>query len=208
MKFATFFRSWEGTRRLNNMMAVALAAQSLAIAGLGLLVLRQDRTVTMVPPDFKQEVSVRRGTADPAFLESWAAYFASVLGNVTPGNTDFVRRSVEGLLCPDIYHEVVTAIERESLQMRQDRVSTRFEARRVLHERSTGRTFVQGQQVVESVTGSQARNDRTFEFRIQIRDFKPELCGLSSYAGLPRTQDVLDRENNQRPASGERASRS
>lgn len=198
MKFEQFFKSWEGTRALNRILAAAVAAQALAIVGLGVLVTTQDRTVTMVPPDFQQQISIRRGVADPAFHESWGAYFAGVFGNVTPGNAEFIRRSVERLVCPEIYHEVVTTIERETQQMRNDRISTRFETRRVLYEEGSGKTFVHGQQVVDAVTGSQRRAERTFEFAIRVTNFMPELCGITSYQGPPRTLDVLERERQQK----------
>lgn len=194
MTFGQLFRTWDGTRRLNILLGAAVVAQSVAIAGLGVLVLRQDRTVTIVPPDFHQEVSVRRGTADAFFFESWGAYFAGVLGNVTPANAAFVRRSVEPFLCPGIFHEIVNLIERESMQMQQDRVSTRFNAQRVLHEVATGKVFVHGQHVVDSAAGARRTTERTFEFNLRVSNFMPQVCGVASYAGPPRTLDVLERE--------------
>jgi conjugal transfer pilus assembly protein TraE len=196
MTFARFFRTWEGTRRLNALLGGVVLAQGIAIGGLGLLVLRQDRTVTMVPPDFHQAVSVRRGQADPAFHEAWGAYFAGVLGNVTPGNVRFVRQALESHLCPEIFHDVVSQVERESMQMAQDRVSTRFLAQRVVYEAQTGKVFVQGQHVIDSAAGARRTTDRTFEFVLRVREFMPQVCGVASYAGPPRTLDVIERERS------------
>jgi conjugal transfer pilus assembly protein TraE len=205
MNFVRFFRSWEGTRRLNALLGGVVLMQGIAIAGLGVLVLRQDRTVTMIPPDFHQAVSVRRGTADPAFHEAWGAYFAGVIGNVTPGNTRFVRQALESHLCPEIFHDVVTQIEREAMQMQQDRVSTRFNAQRVVYEAPTGKVFVQGQHVIDSAAGARRTSDRTFEFTLRVRDFLPQVCSVASYSGPPRTLEVIERERGS-PGAGSGAS--
>jgi conjugal transfer pilus assembly protein TraE len=187
VRLARLIASWEGARAAARLLGAAVLAETAAIVVLAVLLVRQDRTVVMVSPDMSWQASVSRRAADAGYMKSWAFYLATVLGNVTPGNAAFVRTALAPLLCPEVYSDVMVGIEHELDQIARDSVSFRFEPRHLLTEPASGRVFVTGQAVTRAVTGGEERYQRTFQFRITVANYRPEVCEVASYRGAPRT---------------------
>ena len=191
MRLERLLASWEGARAAARLLGVAVLGQAVAMVVLAAVLFRQDRTVVMVPPDTSWQASVSRSSANADYVQSWAFYLATVLGNVTPGNAAFIRQSLGPLLCPEVYGDVMVGIEHELDQIARESVSFRFEPRHLVTEAATERVFVVGQAVTKTVTGGEERYERTFQFRIAIANYRPEVCEVASYRGAPRTVDAV-----------------
>lgn len=134
--------------------------------------------------------------------EAWGFAFAQLLGNVTPGTVDFVKERITPLLSPSIYQDVIDAIEIQAQQIKNDRVTMRFEPRFVEYEPKSDKVFVYGYSYVKGASSNEERSERSYEFAIKISNYAPVLDYIDTYVGKPRTKTVLEqlqrKEENRR----------
>ena len=146
----------------------------------------------MVPPVLRDSATVGSNFASGNYVEAWALYTSQSLGNVTPNSVRFVRKSIEPILSPSIYQEVMSALEKQVEDIRGNHVSLSFEPRRILREKETGKIFVHGQSVLESPSGDRKRTERTYEFTFEVLNYMPALTHMKTYEGKPRTLEELE----------------
>jgi conjugal transfer pilus assembly protein TraE len=195
--FADFIRTWRG-QQLVMMGALALSAVlGLAVFGMVTVVKSREQIVVLVPPDLEGEASVTRSGASADYKRAWALFTAQVLGNITPANVGHLRQVLEPLLDARIYSEVIARLEAETDKVRRDRLSVRFEPRRVLVEEARDRVFVNGLSVVETLVGDTQRREMTYEMVISVRGYRPRIDFLNTYEGEPRTAAVLARRERE-----------
>jgi conjugal transfer pilus assembly protein TraE len=194
MTLKDYLRSWNGLQATNKVLSAALVGTTLALVLVAWQLSRREQLVVLVPPELDQRALIGRSQADQGYIEAWAVLIAHYLGNVQPQNAEFLRGRLGPLLDPAIYAQVIDALEKQIDQIRRDRVVLRFEARRVVYERATGKAFVSGYSVIESLAGGREQSPRTYELTIQINNYRPLISHLTTYAGEPRTQEVLERE--------------
>ena len=188
MKLDVLFADWATTRAQNRWLFVAVAALSLALLLVTSLLLGRDRVVVLVPPELSAETEIASDRAGQDYTKAWGLHIATLIGNVTPGNGAFIKQAVYPLLAPAIHDEVTTIIERQLDQLERDRVSLRFEPRRVLQKGS--RVFVFGYGVTSAIGGAnEARVKRTYEIELEIERHRPVIRAMRTYEGEPRTDD-------------------
>lgn len=193
MNLASFLASWRGTLILGRLQLGAIGVLATAVLFQATLLLQRDAVVVLVPPGLQDEVEIASARADQSYVEAWGLHLASLLGNVTPDNGNFIKEAIAPLLAPEIYEPVTQIIERQLAQIRRDRVTLRFEPKRILWEASTSKVFVHGFGVTQAVGGSAERVMRTYEIELEIHRHQPLISHLTTYAGEPRTQDELRR---------------
>jgi conjugal transfer pilus assembly protein TraE len=191
MKLLNVMASWQGAQAAARVLMVGCCALSVALVALSYVLMKVDRTVVMVAPDQGRSDEVSQAGANRSYLEAWAFHLASTLGNVTPDNVAFVKDRLAPLLCPSVYRDAMVALSDQASTIQRERVSISFEPRLVLYEEETNKIFVNGLAVNRAVMGTESRYQRTFEFVINIRDYRVEVCGLQAYEGGPRTEKVL-----------------
>ena len=118
-------------------------------------------------------------------------------GNITPSNVDFLKDRLKPLLSPAIYSDVIDTLEMQAQNIKDDRITMRFEPRFVEYEKTTDRVFVYGYSFVKGATGDEERDDRTYEYKIKISNYAPMILDLNTYEGKPRTERVLDQLQKQ-----------
>ena len=131
---------------------------------------------------------------------------SELLGNVTPANVDFIADRLGPLLDPKIYHQVIDAVHANAEELRNDRVTMRFEPRRVNFERSTGKVYVTGRSYVRQGTSleSEKSSERTYEFTIRIANYAPVITHIDTYKGTAQTADVEQGEKARERSEKER----
>ena len=70
-------------------------------------------------------------------------------------------------------------------------MSLAFEPKKILHEPSTGKTFVTGQSVLTGLGQQQKRTLRTYEFQLVIDDYRVTVAHLATYDGEARTAEMV-----------------
>ena len=193
MKLNEFLTTWRGTRIENNLQRWTIAGLVLSNIAVGLAAFARGETVVLVPPDLTAQVAISRTDSDRDYRLAWAFFLAQLLGNVTPGNADIVKKAIEPLLSPAIYRDTVRVLAEQVERIKRDRVSLRFEPREVKYEASTGKVFVEGFSVVSGTAGRDERNPRAYEFLIKVSNYRPVIEYIDNYVGAARTTAELER---------------
>lgn len=193
MKMADFLKTWEGALAENRFSRLVIVLLLIALILVGVKAFSRESIVTLQPYTLHGEAWVTQNNASQSYKESWAMMLASLTGNVTPGTVDFVKERIEPLLAPSIYREVIEAIELQALQIKNDRVTMRFEPRSVEYEPGRDVVYVYGYSHLEGATGESTREDRTYEYTIDIKEYAPVVSHIETYAGRPRTQAIRDK---------------
>ena len=155
--------------------------------------------VTIQPWTLAEDAQVTRDDASRSYIEAWGFALSELIGNVTPGNVTFIGDRLKPLLDPKIYHQVLEGLEANAQQLLDDRISMRFEPRRVVYEKSTGKVYVTGYSFVRQGLSfeTEKREDRTYEFQIRIANYAPLIMSIDTYLGMPHTRDVIEKRELQ-----------
>lgn len=194
MDFRNLGKTWSGALTENKFLRIGVAGSGIAMVILAYAAVSKPTIVTMVPPNLKQQVWVSEGSAAQGYKTSWGLYMAMLLGNATPGNVDYLKQAIGPVLSPSIYKETMDALNKQSIHIKQDGVTMRFEQRTVQYEKSTNKVFVQGYSYVRGAGGDETRDTRTYEFKINVQDYAPVFTYFDTYSGRARTQEALAHE--------------
>lgn len=193
MNISKLTETWKKTRDSQRMIVAGLLLSGVANIILALGVINQKTVVTLVPPQINESTKIGSNYADRSYAEAWALFTAQALGNVMPSSAKFLKTSIEPILSPKVYQQVMQHLERQVEQVRADHVTLYFEPRVILHEQETDKIFINGQSVLESPSGDRIRNERTYEFIFEVVKYMPNLVHVDTYRGKPRTLEEIDR---------------
>ncbi len=193
MRFETLLSTWRGTRFENRVLLGSVLALTLAVLVLAVAVFAKTAVVTVQPPTVTKEFTVGSTFASRTYLEAWALFLSQSLGNVTPSSAKFVTEAVAPLLGPRVYQTVMTALEKQVSEIRENHITLFFEPRRILHEKESGKIFIHGQSVLEAPSGDRTRKERTYEFIIRVLNYMPSVDYIDTYEGSPKTIEELAR---------------
>lgn len=197
MELGKFLTTWKGTlleNRLQRYLIAALVASNIII---GVAAFGRSEVVVLAPSEITHAIKVARDAGDQGYSETWGLALAQLLGNVTPGNADFVKRAIAPLLAPSIYQDTMNALFRQVEQIKLDRVSTRFDPREVIYEPKTGKVFVTGYSVAAGPAGKEERATRSYEFIVHVHNYQPFVTHLDTYHGVPHTLENNERAGTQ-----------
>ena len=152
--------------------------------------------ITLQPWTLSEDAQVTRDDASRSYIEAWGFALSELIGNVTPGNVQFISDRLKPLLDPKIYHKVLEGLEANAQQLKDERITMRFEPRRVIYEKSSGKVFVNGYSFIRQGMSFEAekREERTYEFVIRIANYAPLIMAIDTYEGVPHTRDVLQKQ--------------
>lgn len=204
MRYEIFKSSWLKNREekhfLRYSVLLLLLLNMFSIFGL----LRKDTAVILVPPGLSDKAEVTLNAASQGYKESWGVYVASLLGNVTPENADFVLKSLSGMVSGEISLTLTEQIAKELEMLKEEKVSSVFVVRGVSYESETDKVFVFGSQKLIGVALNPAKmpeNNQTFEFIIDIRGYSPVITHMATYLGGPKTADLVAKEEEMRKSA-------
>lgn len=186
MKLDKFLLTREGLLSENRFSRLLLLAMAGVLVAVSFVAVSKEQVVTIQPYTLSDEAWVSKSDASQSYKEAWGLLLATLTGNVTPASLRFVRERLEPLLSPQIYQQVMEAIEVQALYIRNDRISMRFEPREVVYEPNSNIVFVTGDSFLTSASGETIRDRRTYEYRIDIRNYQPVVSYIDTYTGRPR----------------------
>jgi conjugal transfer pilus assembly protein TraE len=205
MNLKNYLKSWEGTQNENKWGRMFIAGLIVAVLVLIGMLANKQTIVTIQPFTLHDEAWVTEGDSSQGYKEAWGFALAQLFGNVTPSNVGFIKDRIDRLLSPAIYNDVINVLEMQSQQIRNDRVSIRFEPRFVEYEPKSEKVFVYGYSFTKGMSNeSEVRTDRTYEFEIAISNYIPVIDFMDTYEGRPRTEDVLERLQRREERRSER----
>ncbi|MFC6674120.1 TraE/TraK family type IV conjugative transfer system protein [Marinobacterium aestuariivivens] len=194
MNLKTYLKTWEGIQNENRWSRVFIAGLVAIVLVLSTLLFSKKTIVTIQPFTLHDEAWVTADDASVGYKEAWGFALAQLFGNVTPASVGFIKDRIDRLLSPAIYNDVINVLEVQSQQIINDRVSIRFEPRFVEYEQKTGKVFVYGYSFTKGMSNeAEVRNDRTYEFELEISNYVPVIEYMDTYEGRPHTTEVLER---------------
>ena len=183
MKLSDYFNSWHGTRAENRATRPILLIQSLAILALIIFMWKMERTVVTVPPTLTTEASISQNKADGAMQETWAMYFVTLTGNMTPRSAPVVKDVLQDLLSPRAFNSVSEWIDSEISIITRDRVTLSFSPDVVRYEPFIDKVIVSGDIVLRGQRGNERRQTRTYELGFATSNYKVQLTDFNVYEG-------------------------
>ena len=191
MKWSVFSNSWRDLKLQNFLfrLMVPMLIMSNLISGIGWM--QKDRITVLVPPVLTEATSVSKRSADAGYKKAWGLFLTGLLGNVTPGNAEFVMESIQLLMSPRVFSELRAAVASDIESIKKDGVTISFEQKTVLYERESDKVFVIGRTGISNAAGSVSKFDRVYEMRVVIENGQPQIVDIATYVGKPRTLDVL-----------------
>lgn len=201
MKLTHLLESWRIVQAENRLHRVVLIGLVITNGISALAALRTERAVVLVPPNLTKEVEITRNTASSELKESWGLYLAELLGNVTPATSEFIANALAPLLSTEIYRSVMDAMSEQISAIKMDRVATSFKPRQVSYERETDKVFVTGELTTQGPNSKAETRNRTYEFVLSTRNYRPRLDYIDVYPDEPRTVERLKalKQQQERP---------
>jgi conjugal transfer pilus assembly protein TraE len=189
MNFSRFINQWESTKTANLVLLVSTVAMAIANMALSAQVIHAKVERELVPPMLNQQVKIGYAMADTAYYKSWALYVAELVGNLTPGNADFVAGALGRLFTSSDALSVKTEVLAQGRNLAQNSVVMFFKADEVIYDPQTGIAYVTGTQRQVSPDGSSlASQQLTYQMHIEIDAGQPVLTDLTVYDGPAHTK--------------------
>lgn len=205
MELKKLLRTWEGTQAENKWNRLIIGALIIVLFIVSLKAFTKETVVIMQPPTLAEEGWLESNKSSQSYQEAWGVFMATLVGNVTPATVVFLKERIGPLVSPAIYSDVVSALESQANQIRNDRVSLRFEMNQVNYEEETGKVFVYGNSYSKGVSGIEDRTERTYEYIVRIDRFQPVFEYMDTYEGRPRSQRILQQMERREQLRSERA---
>ena len=201
MDLKRYMESFNGLRTEAKTSRVLLIILVGTIGLMGYHICTRPTVVTLVPYTLAEDAQLTREDASRSYFEAWGFALAELLGNVTPGNVKFIGERLKPLLSPSIYHDVLESINESADQLIDERITQRFQPRRVIYEKSSGKVFVFGTSYLRQGASFENERDepRTYEFKMKIANYAPIITHIDTYTGYERTKVRLENQAKKEP---------
>lgn len=196
MDAKTYKFGFKGAKETIKLQKYAMLIMAVSICMLSFFVMGKHERIIILPPVIDERVELAYQSANEAYYKAYALYVASFLGNINPGNANFVKEGLSLSFSPTLYAEMRAQITEDAEKMRVSGRTLRFYADSVLYEPETGKTFVVGKQEIVSAAGNVHDQDVSYEMRVAIRDGLPRIENFAYYTGAPRTEEWLRRNSH------------
>ena len=171
---------------------IALAGCSLALVLLSYHAVTKTQTVVIQPFGLQKSAWVSEDSSSQSYKEAWGLSLAQILGNVSPGNLDFVQKRLSPLFPSSIHEKTMTALRAQVIMMKTNRVTTSFDPKEVVYEKSTDKVFIYGNYISQSPSVKPRKEKRTYEFVINMESYLPQVVQMDTYADEPHTEQRLE----------------
>lgn len=194
MRWKNYELSWtdavKNSSSKNLIIAVLIITNAVAVFGW----FRSKETVVLVPPTLDQRVQVSSDKASEGYKTSWAVHVAMLMGNVTPGNADFITDHISGILSPEAYRAIKSDLAEQISDIKEDSITVSFQPRQTTYETDTDKIFVYGEFKSVGPTGKPKVFMRTYEMQIAMRFGRPWVTHFMPYTGQPKTLQALKQQ--------------
>ena len=154
-------------------------------------VMNKNTVVTVIPYTLSSEAYITQDKASVRYKEAWGHMIASEIGNISQKNFNFLKSRLAPLVSPSIYGEFFKKLEDEIAQIKEDKIIISFAPAAVVYEPNTDKVFVFGRSEVTNALGYKTSSVRTYEIKIRMNLYVPQITHFVSYAGEPRNENVL-----------------
>ena len=207
MKLNIFSDEWRGTRSENTFLRILVPLLIVSNIASGTALIVRDRETVLVPPQISEVMKVSSRKADVGYKKSWGLYVATLIGNVTPGNADFVNEQLSQIVDAMTYHRMKQDLATQIIEIRNNNLTVDFEPNQIMYEEETDRVFILGKSQTSGTAGRLSKEARVFEIKIDMANGRPLVMDIQSYQGEARTAPVMEKLERRRLAQEERDKR-
>ena len=194
MNHKDFTQKWLGLQDSNKFLKIVCAFLLFVNFILVIGVLNTEKLVILVPQGLSEQADIAQNKASEGYKKSWAMYAATLLGNITPENADFILESLNDMVTPDIKLLLNDQVRNDLETLKEEKVSATFEIKKVSYEPETDKVFVTGKHWITGVGAKSSSSAQTFEFKIDIKNYSPVITNLALYEGEAKIVAVVKRE--------------
>lgn len=194
MKLNSFLQRWDTLIAENRFHRGMLLLCIAIIFVLAFVAAEKEQRVILQPVTLSKTAWVDQQNASINYFESWGTYLALLMGNIHPGNLNYIRERLEPLLDSGIYNEVVVRFNEEAQNIKENGATFNFEPRRTVYDRELGRVFVNGFSYVKGPISRPQRVERTYEYQLQVDNYLPKIVFMDTYEGQPRDSVYLSKQ--------------
>lgn len=199
MEWKHFLSVWDGTASENRFHRLLLPL--LAVTNLVSVVgwVSKDKTTVIVPHTISEQLVVSSSKANGGYKKAWGYFVAVQVGNITPGNAQFMVDNLSPLMSSELFSRFRTSVAQEIEDIKRNSLVTSFEPKQVIFEPETDKVFVIGRGVIEAIGGVKNGFERVFEVKVDLANGRPLITHLEAYQGAPRTVDYLRKTRTLQP---------
>lgn len=145
--------------------------------------------VQLIPPHLDERVTVAFNAASSQYHLKYGLYTAGLMGNANPETARAIIEALEFTFVPALYKK-----HREDLYLQADRLrktssTVEFIPTKWEHEPNTNLVFITGKQTVRPENGRARTKTMTYEFKIEVIDYVPNITHYALYEGPARNFD-------------------
>lgn len=166
------------------MYRMTIAALSIAILILVIMLQGKKTEVVVMPPDYYEPVIVDGSYANRSYTASHALAIAVMLGNISPRNVDFVTEKFMKMLSPRLQSMLYGALDTEAKLLLRKRARQTFEVDDVMFRNEDNLVWVWGTKTT-MVGPNSAKDSFTYEFRLEPNNGIPKITHFDAYPGKP-----------------------
>ena len=185
-----FLSRWDVLKTEAKYSRITILVLSVLLVIMFCFVMNKNTVVTVIPYTLSSEAYITQDKASVRYKEAWGHMIASEIGNISQKNFNFLKSRLAPLVSPSIY-EFFKKLEDEIAQIKEDKIIISFAPAAVVYEPNTDKVFVFGRSEVTNALGYKTSSVRTYEIKIRMNLYVPQITHFVSYAGEPRNENVL-----------------
>lgn len=167
------------------MYRITIAALSVAVLFLVVMVSGKKTEVVVMPPDYYEPVIVDGNYANHSYTAGHAIAIAVMLGNISPRNVDFVTEKFMRMLSPRLQSMLTNALDTEAKLLVRRRARQTFEVDDVMFRNADNIVWIWGTKST-TVGANTAKDTFTYEFRLEPNNGIPKITHFDAYPGKPQ----------------------
>lgn len=198
MDWKQFLRTWHGTNQENRIARWTLPGLSIALAALAIHVATDKPVVVLAPPEpLDDKAEVQANEAGASYKQAWGYHVATLLGNVHPGHYEATLQMLETVLTSRTAPEIREQIQDQLAELKAQNATVRFEPDDITYREQNDRVYVTGDQTVTPRGEDSGTSElRTYEMRIGMDRYRPQLLAIRSYEGGPQEPGEEDADES------------
>ena len=158
--------------------------QTIALLVLAFLYITTETETIIVPAQVSGEMVIGEGKANEEYQKRFAYSVASLIGNVSPRNIDFVLENIEKMLSPNLRSIILPSLKNEANVMKVRGYEQDYVVKDMIWSTKADMVYVWGEKTTRG--GKEVSNDDfTYEIRLKPIDGFPRIVHLKGYKGVP-----------------------
>lgn len=203
MKADTYSGSYEGLMRERKFSRPIILVLAIALLLCVFALMGRDRTVVVVPPGLVGEGDISSNSAGPNVKEAFAAYVATLVGNVTPRSVDYVTQSIGKIVDSRSYKDLIAVVKEQAELVKNEQVTIQFSPTSVFYVPGDDYVAVSGEYAVRGMRDAEKRLIRTYEIGVKVRNYTTYVTSLDVYDGPWRPRGQRQKDGAAKQASAQ-----